>query len=343
MIMRTSPRPGGTARRVRSSAGGRLLVAATTAAAVFGLLAAGSAAAAPGRATAGTAGGSPAGLSISSGDSPAGFWYGTDSWTVTGTGSAPYHEPVIGGAYGGYIGMTGSWAHWYCADKLAYSPANAKQASTDYRTYHAGIGTGLYWFMGGPGVDPHYNGTVAEAYAWGKAQAIQAVSKANGNPGGVDYRVLFADVELPGYAPGISPAQDNGWNSVYTSPCSGQVKANYIDPNVDRATLNGFTNYITAHSYQPGVYSAPSIWASIFGTGSPAKVTNLYEWTYTAFTSSLSRHPAGWCLSGTSTCAQFFGGITSRNSHAVMWQWSGGGGSYNGHGDFDQIDANRTP
>jgi hypothetical protein len=26
-----------------------------------------------------------------------------------------------------------------------------------------------------------------------------------------------------------------------------------------------------------------------------------------------------------------------------MWQWSGGGGSDNGVGDFDQIDANRTP
>jgi hypothetical protein len=25
----------------------------------------------------------------------------------------------------------------------------------------------------------------------------------------------------------------------------------------------------------------------------------------------------------------------------VMWQWSGGGGTYNGYGDFDQIDANR--
>jgi len=26
-----------------------------------------------------------------------------------------------------------------------------------------------------------------------------------------------------------------------------------------------------------------------------------------------------------------------------MWQWTGGGGTYNGHGDFDQIDADRTP
>jgi hypothetical protein len=26
-----------------------------------------------------------------------------------------------------------------------------------------------------------------------------------------------------------------------------------------------------------------------------------------------------------------------------MWQWSGGGGSSNGYGDFDQINVGRTP
>jgi hypothetical protein len=26
-----------------------------------------------------------------------------------------------------------------------------------------------------------------------------------------------------------------------------------------------------------------------------------------------------------------------------MWQWSGGGGTWNGYGDFDQIDSARTP
>ena len=46
------------------------------------------------------------------GDSPPGFWYGTDSLPVTVSGSAPYQEPRTGGNYGGYIGMTGSWAYW---------------------------------------------------------------------------------------------------------------------------------------------------------------------------------------------------------------------------------------
>ena len=45
-------------------------------------------------------------------DGPPGFWWGTDSLPVTVPGSAPYSMPYLGGAYGGYIGMTGNWAYW---------------------------------------------------------------------------------------------------------------------------------------------------------------------------------------------------------------------------------------
>jgi hypothetical protein len=101
---------------------------------------------------------------------------------------------------------------------------------------------------------------------------------------------------------------------------------------------------LTGHShFKAGVYSAPEIWADIFGTGTASLIQNTYEWTYEAFTSSLNHHPYGWCLSGTSICAKFFGGQTSASKYALMWQWSGGGGSSNGYGDFDQIDAVRTP
>ena len=48
------------------------------------------------------------------GDGPAGFWWGTDSWPVKVTGNPPYSMPYLGGAYGGYIGMTGNWAYWLC-------------------------------------------------------------------------------------------------------------------------------------------------------------------------------------------------------------------------------------
>jgi hypothetical protein len=156
----------------------------------------------------------------------------------------------------------------------------------------------------------------------------------------VTYPVVFEDVEIPG----IAPAPDNGWNSVYTSPCSGRVKQTYVPTDVDRADFNGYANYITSHSqYKVGVYSSPGIWTSIFGTGPDSLIPNTYEWTYQADTSSLSRVPDGWCLSGTKTCAEFFGGQKSSGKYALMWQWSGGGGTRNGYGDFDQIDGSRTP
>ena len=275
-------------------------------------------------------------------DSPAGFWYGTDSATVTITGHVPYQVPVIGGPYGGYIGMTGNWANLAgCRKIVVWSAANAAQANANYAA-HYGVGTGVYWFMGGPGVDPRYNGTQAEASAWGAQQAARTLYDISHLH--VTYPVVFMDIEIPGNAPNYTPAPDNGWNTVYTSACGGVVRTYHIPAAVDRADLNGFAAYLTSHShYKAGVYSAPDIWADIFGTGSAASIPNTYEWTYESFTSSLAHHPAGWCLAGTSTCARFFGGQTSASKYALMWQWSGGGGSRNGYGDFDQIDANRTP
>jgi hypothetical protein len=270
-------------------------------------------------------------------DHPAGFWYGTDSWPITISGQAPYGEPRIGGNYGGYIGMIGNWAIWVrgCGGRLAWSAANSAEANTNYTTYHDGIGTGVYWFMAGPGVDPHYNGTTTEASSWGARQAAQTLGDMSKQH--ITYPVIFADIELPG----IAPAPDNGWNAVYTAPCSGRVKTAYVAAAVDRADFNGYRAYILAHSsYKVGVYSAPSIWASIFGTGSAASIPTIDEWTYNADTSSLSHVPSGWCLAGTSICAQFFGGVTSSSPEALMWQWTGGGGTDNGYGDFDQIDAN---
>jgi hypothetical protein len=278
------------------------------------------------------------------GDKPHGFWFGTDSRAITITGSAPYSEPVIGGAYGGYIGMTGNWANLEdCHKIVVWSAANAAQANANYAR-HQGIGTGVYYFMGGPGVDPHYNGTTTEAYAWGEAQAGRALADAAKQH--VTYPVMWADIELPGGPSDYTPAFDNGWNHVFTSPCSTVVKSAGIAAGVDRADFNGFAAYVTAHSsYKVGVYSAPDIWASIFGTGPASSIPSTYEWTYEAFTGSLAHPPAGWCLTGgaSSTCASFFGGVSGGSKYALMWQWSGGGGSNNGVGDFDQIDGNRTP
>lgn len=273
------------------------------------------------------------------GDSPSGFWYGTDSWPTPVTGQGPYTEPVIGGSYGGYIGMAGNWARWVGCSKgnfIAWSSANAAQASTNFTKYHLGVGTGVYWYMGGPGVDPHYNATSSEAYSWGARQAARALYDAG--LAHINYPVIWADIELPG----IAPAPDNGWDSVYTSSCSGVVKQSFVPTTLDRADYNGFYDYVKAHSaYKVGVYSSAATWTRIFTNGPISLIPNSYEWTYWPETSSLSHAPVGWCLRNSTTCAQFFGGQNSSSKLALAWQWSGGGGITNGVGDFDQIDANR--
>jgi len=304
------------------------------------VLASGSAAAAT--VTAGTGHVAVTARALPAGDGPPGFWWGTDSLPVSVPGSAPYSMPHLGGAYGGYIGMTGNWAYWLgCSGQehfLAYSATNAAQARTNFTKYGRGVGYGAYWFMGGPGVDPHYNGTVAEATSWGAQQAARTLTDiADG--GGINYPVVWADIELPG----ITPAPDNGWNSVYTSSCSGKVKQSSVPASLDRSEFNGYANYITAHSkYKVGVYSSAPVWSSIFGTGSLAAIPNTYEWTYEPETASLGNAPVGWCLNhGSGSCAQFFGGQTNASKYALLWQWSGGGGVRNGIGDFDQIDGAR--
>jgi hypothetical protein len=273
------------------------------------------------------------------GDSPVGFYYGTDSWPVSVTGSAPYHEPVIGGGYGGYMGMAGNWARQEgckTGNFLAWSSANSAQANLNYTKYHIGVGTGVYWYMGGPGVDPHWNGTAAEAAKWGAQQAAWALAAMKSLH--VTYPVVWADIEEPG----ILPALDNGWNKVYTSPCSGVVRYLHTPANNDRAEFNAFAAYIVGHSaYKVGVYSSYPIWTNIFGTGTASQIPNTYEWTYLPESSHLSYAPSGWCLQHSAGCAQFFGGQTSASKYALMWQWSGGGGITNGVGDFDQIDFAR--
>jgi hypothetical protein len=272
-------------------------------------------------------------------DSPAGFLYGTDSWPVTIARSSPYQAPVVGGSYGGYMGMAGNWARTLgckAGNFLAWTPVNAGQANANFVQHGVGTGTGVYWYMGGPGVDPHWNGTTTEAFYWGKLQASWALAAIKGKL--IPYPVLWADIEMPE----IAPAPDNGWNSVYTSPCSGVVRQRSVPAVIDRSVLAGFQSFVTSHStYKVGVYSSPTIWPQIFGTGQYGRLTNTYEWTYWPETSHLSAAPAGWCLRGTSTCAAFFGGQTSASKYALMWQWSGGGGVTNGVGDFDQIDLNR--
>jgi len=320
-----------------------LLITGLAVQAPAGAARAGTAATAGGAARAGTAA-TAGGAARAGGDGPPGFWWGTDSWPVSVPGGAPYAMPYLGGTYGGYIGMTGNWAYWLgCRGSfIAFSAADNAEAHANYVRYHRGVGSGAYWFMGGPGVDPRYAGTAAEAYAWGQRQAARALADISHGP--FDFKVVWMDVELPG----IAPAPDNGWNSVYTSPCSGAVRQSYVPASLDRADVNGFASYVAAHSpYKTGVYSAPAVWTSVFGTGSAASIPGTYEWTYEPETTDYSgAYPYGWCLDhGAGPCAQFFGGQASSSRYALMWQWSGGGGVTNGIGgfnaDLDTIDSAR--
>src|SRR5579875_1930742 len=79
-------------------------------------------------------GGGVAGAVSPDGDSPKGFYYGTDSSNVTPGGKGPYSEPVIGGAYGGYAGMLGDWANWQGCRRyqLAWSHTDSHDANVDH-------------------------------------------------------------------------------------------------------------------------------------------------------------------------------------------------------------------
>src|SRR2546427_275342 len=85
----------------------------------------------------------------------------------------------------------------------------------------------------GSGVAAPYEGPPAAAVSGGGQPAARALAGiADG--GGIDYPVVWMDIGLPG----IGPATGTGWNTVYTSPCSGRVRPQHIPAVVDRAVFN---------------------------------------------------------------------------------------------------------
>ena len=188
--------------------------------------------------TAGTGKAVTAAERLPAGDGPPGFWWGTDSLPVTVPGSAPYSMPHLGGAYGGYIGMTGNWSYWLGCQGQDSSPTRRPtraQAHTNYTKYHKGIGDGVYWFMGGPGVDPHYNGTTARRSAWGARQAARTLTdiaqRAHQLPGRLDGRRAARESRPPPTTAGTT----------CTPPrAAGVVRIHGIPAAVDRADFNGF-------------------------------------------------------------------------------------------------------
>jgi Protein of unknown function (DUF4232) len=268
-----------------------------------------------------------------------GFYYGTDSSApqACGDGNGAYTEPsgTCGsgtvGPYGEYIGEIGSFMNWqHCTTAgLAWVQANYNMATDNVVDFSTGLGAAAYWFAAGPGRDPRYNGTAAEAATWGQEQAQQALSDLGGKV--FDFRYIFMDIENNGV-----PPDEDGWNTVWNGPCGNTVKSGYIPPNIDFATWAGFAGYIDNHSpYLAGVYSAGGSWygswAGIFGS---EQLSSTAEWTFTNEQSQLN-FPSGF--SGSHASPQWFSSEPA--ACHLLWQWSGGNGVLNGYGDFDVAEA----
>jgi hypothetical protein len=268
-------------------------------------------------------------------DHPGGFYYGTDSFGPVATGrSYPYLEPRTGGMYASYGAEIGTWTDWRgCTRGYALNLTDLHRANADERDT-AIPGVSFYWFAAGPGADPHFNNTYAEAYRWGLEQAERvewdyASLASRGITTQTRYTpLMFMDIEsqpFAGYA--------NGWNEIVNS-CGKITKRKVISTHIDRATFNGFTDYLRDDTiFHPGVYSIPSFWSETFGTGGDSRIPNTDEWTPVTSTSAARPRPVSFTQKGES--AVWFGDVSAANQ--VAWQWTQNGG------DYDQWDSARIP
>ena len=271
--------------------------------------------------------------------STTGFWVGTDSAApeACGSGDGPYTEPSgscgksTSVPYGEYIGEVGTFTNWKgCTTSgVAWDQANYNMATDNVVKYGTGLGAAAYWFAAGPGRDPHYNGSTAEAGIWGQQQAQAALSALNGKV--FDFRYIFMDIENNG-----APPDQDGWNTVWNGVCGNHVRAEYVSEKVDFATWVGFADYIDSHSpYLAAVYSAGGQgyggWTGIFGN---ERLSNTAQWTFDNEQAQLN-FPSGF--SGSHAHALWFSNEPAACD--LVWQWSGGDGVLNGYGDYDVANA----
>ena len=245
------------------------------------------------------------------------------------------------GHYSGYIGMAGNWARTEgckTGNFLAWSSANSAQANTNYTKYHGGIGTGVYWYMGGPGVDPHWNGTTSEAYQVGRGAGggrARGHEEAHGHlPGGVGRHRDAGDPAGPRQRLeqrlllALQRAGGKGAPSRRTSTGPSSTASPPTSPRTRR----------TRSASTPRPRSGPAS----SGPAPPRSIPNTYEWTYLPETSNLSaeRLPAGACaandvravLRRADLVEQVRGdvAVVGRRRHHQRLRL-----------DFDQIDVNR--
>ena len=273
------------------------------------------------------------------GDSPSGFVYGTDSYQPTVTLNYPATEPVIdSGLYGAYGAEISTWGNYLgCTSGRAVNSTDVIAANQDvtYAVNHnfvgVPLGTYLYFYAGGPGVDPNYNGTTTEAYNWGYNQAEYAISQWAAIGPEISSPLIFMDVEQGNRNAG-QPEYYNGWNS-RASNCGETVLSSYMAPNLDQATVDGYLYALDSSpdGFYQSVYSSPGFWSYTFGS-SYGSIPNAYEWTSENESASITPGASGWCMG--STCAAWFGGT----DHPLIWQWTTNAPDLNSVGDFDQVD-----
>jgi hypothetical protein len=209
----------------------------------------------------------------------------------------------------------------------------------------------LYWFGGGPGVDPSYTPTGytdTDAYNWGVKQADQAVS---------DWAFLYEEGYVLNPYIYLDMEQINGWNEWATTngETTNSCAMTYDDSGCCNAILDGevydgFDATVRTDEFEGGVYASNYFWnTETFGCGACSSgdghLSTTYEWTYGGYpTGNPGLYPvptSDWCMESDGTCteqAQFFAGENkSTSSYTVMWQWTGGGYS-GGLGDYDQLD-----
>ena len=268
-------------------------------------------------------------------DSPSPFYYGADSNGPSGTGSGyPFMEPGTGGIYGAYLGELSTYTDYLgCTSGSALNAGDISQVNQDEPWPGWGItipGVMWYYYLGGPGADPNYNGTTSEAFAWGQSQgyaaavALEQVDQA-GNGSDTTYdQLIFADVE-----------PDPSWQYVLTGACSATISGT-LPPGLAYQTYEGFLQYILdlylndGWPVLEGTYSAPAWFNPIIGSS----VDPAWSWTYESSNGVVTPDPVGFTQSGYGS-AQWFGAYSS--AEEVAWQWDQSGG------DYDQWDTGNVP
>src|SRR5207302_1308357 len=125
----------------------------------------------------------------------------------------------------------------------------AADAYANYGNQGLGIGTNGYWFGAGPGQDPNYNGTTAQANSWGVVQAKKAWANWQTRTklqGSGTASVLFLDIEDPSLD--NPPHRGDGWVETVNSSCSSENHSGWPHPALARATVDGFLNWISQNT-----------------------------------------------------------------------------------------------